>query len=238
MRCSLCGEPHQLANSHIIPEFLYKSLYDELHRFHVLSLISDQGNSLKQKGIREPLLCQGCEQKLSVWERYASLVLEGGVELTCRREGKLVYISGLDYAKFRQFQLSILWRAGASSLQFFENVRLGRHEDEIRQLLLAEDPGDTRRYGCLMFGLKFEDKAFPQLIMQPRRLKLSGHTAYQFVFGGFMWVYLISSHDVLPPLVQGVLQPSGETLLVVKDIREMQNLVRFSEELVRMGRGQ
>src|SRR5574337_1403481 len=110
MPCALCGEPHQLANSHIIPEFLYKSLYDELHRFHVLSLIPDQGNSLKQKGIREPLLCQGCEQKFSVWERYASLALEGGVDLTYRRERNLVYISGLDYAKFRLFQLSIVWR--------------------------------------------------------------------------------------------------------------------------------
>lgn len=238
MHCALCCEPHQLKNSHIIPEFLYQSLYDEIHRFHVLSVVPDQDNSLMQKGIREPLLCQSCEQKFSVWERYASLALRGGVELTHRREGNIICISGLDYAKFRLFQLSILWRASVSSLQFFENVQLGRHEEKLRQLLLAGDPGAATRYGCLMFGVKFENEVFTQLIMQPGRLKLSGHTAYRFVFGGFMWVFLVSSHEVLPPLAHAVLQPSGETLLMVKDIREMQNLVRFSEELVRMGRVQ
>lgn len=89
-----------------------------------------------------------------------------------------------------------------------------------------------------MFGLKFENENFTQLIMPPERLKLSGHIAYRFIFGGFMWVFLVSSHGVLPPLSNAVLQQSGEALFVIKDIREMQNLVRFSEELVRLGRSQ
>ncbi len=238
MPCTLCRAPQQLKNSHIIPEFLYESLYDEIHRFHVLSIIPDQDNSLKQKGIREPLLCETCEQRFSVWERYASLALKGGIEITHRREGNLVYVSGLNYEKFRLFQLSILWRASVSTLQFFENVRLGRHEEILRRLLLAQDSGNPSRYGCLMFGLKFENENFTQLIMPPERLKLSGHIAYRFIFGGFMWVFLVSSHGVLPPLSNAVLQQSGEALFVIKDIREMQNLVRFSEELVRLGRSQ
>jgi hypothetical protein len=238
MPCTLCRAPQQLKNSHIIPEFLYEPLYDEIHRFHVLSIIPGQDNSLKQKGIREPLLCETCEQRFSVWERYVSLVLKGGIEITYRREGNLVYASGLDYVKFRLFQLSILWRASVSSHQFFENICLGRHQETLRRLLLPEDPGISSRYGCLMFGLKFENKAFTQFIMQPGRLKLSGHTAYRFVFGGLMWVFLVSSHGVLPPLSNAVLQQSGEALLIIKDIREMQNLVRFSEELVRLGRSQ
>ena len=72
--------------------------------------------------------------------------------------------------------------------------------------------------------------------MQPGRLKLAGHTAYRFVFGGFMWVFLVSSHDALPPLTQAILRPPGEMVLIIKDAGEMQNVVRFSEELARMGR--
>jgi hypothetical protein len=236
MPCVLCREPQQLKNSHIISEFLYESLYDEIHRFHVLSVIPDQDNSFRQKGIREKLLCETCEQKFSVWERYASLVFKGGIEITHRREGNFVYVNGLDYAKFRLFQLSILWRASVSSLQFFGKVCLGRHEEVLRRLLLSGDPGSPSRYGCLMFGLRFENENFTQLIMSPERLKLSGHTAYRFIFGGFMWVYLVSSHDVLPPLSNAILQQSGEALLIIKDIREMQNIVLLSEELVRLGR--
>lgn len=34
-----------------------------------------------QKGLGEPLLCADCEQRFSRYERYASLVLNGGLEL-------------------------------------------------------------------------------------------------------------------------------------------------------------
>ncbi|MEO5655337.1 MAG: hypothetical protein ABIR00_05065 [Nitrosospira sp.] len=237
--CALCREPQQLKNSHIIPEFLYESLYDdEIHRFHVLSIIPGQGNSFKQKGIGERLLCEMCEQRLSVWERYTSLALKGGIELTHRREGNFLYVSGLDYEKFRLFQLSILWRASVSTLQFFKKVHLGRHEESLRRLLLAKDPGNPSRYGCLMTGLKFENENFTQLIMPPERLKHSGHTAYRFIFGGFEWIFLVSSHDVLPPLSTAVLQQSGEALLRIKDIREMPDITYFSKELVRLERSQ
>ncbi|MEQ6340920.1 MAG: hypothetical protein M3A44_04520 [Gammaproteobacteria bacterium] len=194
-------------NSHIIPEFLYKSLYDDKHRFHALSGIPEQSNSLAQKGVHEPLLCGECEGLFSGWERYASLALKGGVELSHRREGSRVYVGGLDYAKFRLLQLSVLWRAGVSSLPFFENVGLGKHAEILRQLLLRGDPGRPFHYGCLMFGIKVEDEAFTQIIMPPKRLNLAGHIAYRFVFGGFVWFFLVSSHDASPPLSHAILRP-------------------------------
>ena len=157
--CALCHRRQKLRDSHIIPEFLYTSLYDDKHRFHEMSVIPEQNNSLHQKGVREPLLCAECEGLFSEWERYASLVLKGGVELSYRREGSLIYIGGLDYAKFRLFQLSVLWRAGVSSLPFFDAVGLGKHAEILRQLLLRGDPGRPFRYGCLMFGIKVEDEA-------------------------------------------------------------------------------
>ena len=238
MPCALCLRPRGLKNSHIIPEFMYESLYDEKHRFHALSIIPEQGNSLKQKGLREPLLCEECEQKFSGWERYASLVLKGGVPLSFRREGNVVHLNGLDYPQFRLFQLSVLWRAGVSSLQFFERVQLGCHAEHLRELLLSADPGSPNRYGCFMFGLKFGNATFTQLIVQPGKLKLHGHTAYRFVFGGFMWAFLVSNHDLHAPLTQCLLRPNGEALLLISNAREMQNLTSFFVELQRMGRTQ
>lgn len=37
MACALCRQERELKNSHIIPEFMYGSLHDEIHRFHLLS---------------------------------------------------------------------------------------------------------------------------------------------------------------------------------------------------------
>lgn len=141
MRCALCLKDAELCRSHVIPEFLYESLYDEKHRLHVLSVLPDQPNWREQKGLRERLLCEACEQLLSPWERYASLVLKGGVPLAYRREGNVVFISGLDYRQFKLFQLSVLWRAGISSLPFFSKVKLGKHAETLRKCLLTGNPG-------------------------------------------------------------------------------------------------
>ena len=199
-------------------------------------MLPDEPNWREQKGLRERLLCADCEGRLSKWERYASLVLKGGLPITYRREGNVVFISGLDYAQFKLFQLSVLWRAGASTLQFFEKVSLGRHSEVLRNLLLSADPGSNDRYGCFMFGIKFKDQAFTGIIMQPGKVELAGHTAYRFVFGGLMWAMLASSHSLGPPLNQCTLRQSGETVLVVRDALELDNLSTFSLELARMGR--
>lgn len=236
MPCALCLKDASLRRSHIIPEFLYETLYDDKHRLQVLSIIPDQENWREQKGLREQLLCDECEQRLSVWERYASLVLKGGVPLTYRQEGNIVHLSGIDYCQFKLFQLSVLWRAGVSSLPFFEKVKLGKHAETLRQLLLAGNPGSPERYGCFMFGLKYGDQAFTGVIMQPGKVRLHGHTAYRFVFGGFLWSMLVSNHNLGAPLNQCTLSATGDTVLLLRNAVDMQNLVSFSQELGQMGR--
>ena len=62
MKCRLCLKEKPIQNSHIIPEFLYKPLYDNLHRFKSLSTLPEIKIEYKQKGIREKLLCRDCEQ--------------------------------------------------------------------------------------------------------------------------------------------------------------------------------
>ena len=93
MTCALCLGEAPLRNSHVIPEFLYRSLYDEKHRLHQVSADPAQPNIYLQKGLREPLLCELCEQRFSVSERYASMLLNGGVGVSVRLESG----SGLAY---------------------------------------------------------------------------------------------------------------------------------------------
>src|SRR5690606_40605054 len=119
MACRLCREEAPLKKSHIIPEFLYASMYDEKHRFHELSTSENKKNRFSQKGMREILLCGNCEQKLSKHERYASLLLGGGIPITYRPRGKFIKAEGLEYASFKLFGLSILWRASVSTLDVF-----------------------------------------------------------------------------------------------------------------------
>ncbi len=117
MHCKLCHSNDPLRNSHIIPEFLYKALYDDKHRFFEISSNPDKKTSFQQKGLREKLLCDACEQRLSIWEQYTCKLLHGGVAQTYSQcSDDHFYLEELDYKKLKLFQLSVLWRAGLSSL--------------------------------------------------------------------------------------------------------------------------
>jgi hypothetical protein len=236
MPCALCLQDRKLCHSHIIPEFLYEALYDEKHRIQVLSVLPHKGNWREQKGLREHLLCEDCEQKISVWENYASLLLRGGVPISYKRDGSIVFISDLDYNKFRLFQLSVVWRAGISKQNFFSNIQLGNHAELLRNLLLDSNPGNPRQYCCIMFGLKHEETTLTDLIMQPGKIRIQGQIVYRFIFGGFMWVFFVSNQNLPTPFLPCSLQPPGIAAFVVRDAIKMKNLVSFCTELNHMGR--
>src|SRR3546814_3673721 len=100
-------------------------MYDEKHRYNVLSLAPERRVRIEQKGVREQLLCRDCEQKFSKLERYASLVLQGGAPgMDGQRNGSIVSVTGIDYAQFKLFLLSLLWRAGVAKGRDRKSTRL------------------------------------------------------------------------------------------------------------------
>jgi hypothetical protein len=225
MACALCRVDVPLRNSHIIPEFLYETLYDGKHRFHRLSVSSSQKYRMLQKGLREPLLCDGCEQHLSVFEGYARSALTDISQVDWTTNGDLLFLTGLDYAEFKLFQLSILWRAGVASLPEFRQVSLGPHEPLLRSMLLASDPGSSETYPCLMFALAHEDRMIHDLIAEPTWTRVDGHYAYRFVFGGLVWLYLVSGHG-LPKFALGRhLTLDGRCEIRLQQLTEMKFLV-------------
>ena len=236
MGCALCHREAPLKNSHIIPEFLYRSLYDEKHRFHQISVDPDQRTEFLQKGLREPLLCEDCEQRLSVWERYVSMLLNGGVGVGVRRNGNRLYLSDLDYPKLKLFQLSILWRAGVSSLPEFSQVSLGPHEDRIRTMLHNSDPGTTEAYGCIMFMLMHEQELVRGLVVPPTWARFAQQKAYRFVFGGLVFLYVVSS--TAPPkfLSESFLQQKGTAMVKLQQMQELRFLVETVAKMHRLGK--
>lgn len=221
MTCALCHREEPLRNSHVIPEFMYTPLYDDKHRFHVLSSTDANRNQWKQKGLREQLLCGDCEEQLSEHERYVSLLFSGRIRVISERNGNLVRIRGIDYRHFKIFGLSILWRAGVSRQQFFDDVTLGPHEEPLRQLVLTNDPGKPDKYGFFLVPIAFNDRDVKDLIVQPTHSRLDGHLCYRFVFGGLVWIFVVSSHKPPTMFRQAFVNLSGEMLMLVSELRDL-----------------
>src|SRR5436190_2368333 len=97
-QCRLCLQfVPKLRNSHIIPEFFYKLIYDAKHQFNVFSDTDSPPGRLEQKGLREYLLCGDCEQKLGRWEKYVKELLFDEAPQGIDRGDRMEYL-GVDYA--------------------------------------------------------------------------------------------------------------------------------------------
>lgn len=232
--CALCYAREELRKSHVIPAFLHKALYDAKHRFHVLS--DKHPHRYAQQGLYQRLLCGKCEQRLSVHERYVSLLLNGGIPLEAEPQGRLIILRGVDYKALRMFQLSVLWRAAISTLPFFSQVSLGSHQERIRQMLLNEDPGVPWQYACHMFALVHDGAVQQDLIVQPTRTKIDNVPCYRFVFGGHFWLYFVASHQHHKKIETASLDPAGELRVRIKNVADIPFLVKFGRSLLEQGK--
>jgi hypothetical protein len=191
---------------------------------------------MEQRGIREKLLCSDCESQLSEYERYAKDVIFGGVELVVTRNDGNVELHNIDYKRFKLFQLSVLWRASIASHKMFARVNLHRHEAKIREMVRSGNPGSYDEYGCIMFGLAGEAGAQCGFIDQPTGVRLEGHWWYRFIFGGLVWVFLVSSHQPKQYLRSHFLQESGYLRIWIKPFADLTYLREFAVDLHKLGR--
>lgn len=195
--CKLCLKEAELRNSHIIPEFIHEQLYDSKHRAFQLSNKLEKPR-LMQKGEREQLLCMECETKLSRWENYAQKLLYDRESLPVVETKHAEYISysRVEYSEFKLFQLSLLWRASVSTLDFFSSVKLGPHEERIRLMLMDENPGKDWEYCCSLTAIIHEGELYEGMT-SPMRLRTpdEGHIFYRFLIAGYYWSFIVSSHE-------------------------------------------
>jgi hypothetical protein len=194
MQCRLCLRDKPLRRSHILPEFVYSRLYNRDHRFQELATDEGRGLVLRQKGLRESILCDDCEAQLSKYETYVSpfLVRPGGLKISSKSNPIL---NQVEYSKFKLFQLSILWRAHIAAHPLFGVVNIGsKHSEKLRSMLEQENPGEPYEYCCMMTEANFGDDRMGDFISPAIRYRDAGHNHYALIFGGFTWLFAVSSH--------------------------------------------
>jgi hypothetical protein len=258
--CALCHQVRPLRDSHIIPEFLHHPLYDEKHRFHTYGQDGLPVIGLEQKGQREHLLCDECEQRFCRYERWASLFFQGAIVAftdTTRSEISLgsalrftridkegtpttsplpsrLNIDGFDYVKMKLFLLSILWRIGVSQLYFFSGVTLGFHEQRIRKMLLKDDPGSADQYACQMRLIELKGQLVTDYQSQPRQYTHFGRKCCRFYSTGIRFDFMVSNHRADPESVQRFcVKPESKYVFWIDSLHSHPDLVA---ELIKFDR--
>ncbi len=257
--CALCQRNLLLRESHIIPEFLHLTLYDDIHRFNTFGKDGSAEVGLAQKGERENLLCDDCEQRFADYERYAAVFCRGAIEAfsnTKRSEldygkslkftrrgddGKpttaavpaLLQVEGVNYVQLKLFMLSLFWRMGVSKLYFFREVELGPHELKIRNMLLNNDPGEPELYPCELRLVEFEQRLLTDCQLQPRKMRFDGKTCYRLFTTGIRFDFWVSNLAIHPGQVElYCIKRRPEFVWFVESIQKNPDLVA---EIIKFG---
>lgn len=193
-------------------------------------------SQLLQKGLREPLLCSDCEHLINhdyeqpsveLWRRLAAH--EDGIDsnwthFTTPAGHACVLVEKVDYASFKLFLLSILWRASVSSRPEFHDVQLGPDEERVRRMLLERSPGTRCEFPCIIFLYKQ-----PGVIVQPIRQQLDGHLMYHFILTTVHIWFLVPGHASQERIVNTGLKEDGSFIAIVMDPQETQLLRSICE---------
>jgi hypothetical protein len=233
--CKLCLTDGPLRKSHIFPEFLFKTVYSlSAHTFATVTSDQNRDNRKRQKGIREPLLCPRCETKLSQWEKYACEVMEGRKALRIEDRADHYLVRGIDYVRFKLFEMSLIWRAGVSSHPNFNKVTLGPHQSDLRNLLYAEDPGGTYDYPCVLTALWLDPNRLVQkAIMLPLPERLNGQRIWFSVAGGLQWIFVVSHHAHRASYAAYYLRDTGELPVCKGDRRLTESILASLRSTIR-----
>lgn len=210
-RCDFCGQDGPLRKSHILPEFLYRPLYNS--KGHMMGIHGQgrHGARTLQNGLKQNLFCPSCEGFFSTeYERPFSLLWAAPsnaplpdpwhcLEARCQ----------FDYAKFKLFHLLNLYRAGVSTLSSYKQVQLGPHLDNLRTMLKARDPGPAHVYqvaGTALYDPPSNRLA--RLVTTPQKRRYDMNVAWEWMYGGVDW--MIATSGEFPPTTRRLaLQADG-----------------------------
>jgi hypothetical protein len=214
-----------LTRSHIIPEFMYGSLFDKHHKMYKLRP-AEFMRGIK-KVVRQTsgeyesnVLCEECDTlRLNQYESYAkevvrkthSRILLNGCDDETTPEGiKFRRCDGVDCRKFKLFLLSILWRASISTREMFREIMIGHeHEEAIRSMIMKADPGQGDQYPVIMIS-HLGDPATPgDLVGQPGSSPVNGRARFVFPIGGVTYLFHLSMEAVPDGFQPYILQDIG-----------------------------
>jgi len=199
MICQLCKKERKLIRqSHIIPDFMYKGLFNDKHFIAKFNLTGKCDTKLYPNGYYDSdILCENCDNILiGRLESYAKIVLFGGKRKRSNFHeieqevdiwsNKMLHVRNVDYKRFKLFLLSVLWKASISKQDIFKHVELGCHEEIIRKMILDSNPGNENEYPIGIFLLTPNDICPTNFITSPFPVGDFDNLSYIFTINGML----------------------------------------------------
>ncbi|TGL18598.1 hypothetical protein EHQ47_17140 [Leptospira bourretii] len=205
--CKLCKKEKELINkSHILPEFLYKNIYDNKHRYLEINYKKDgyHKSSYKQKGNYESdIFCKECDggiiskEEKYIKENFYENIRKNITQLSKISPNGLTSEIIIDLQRLKRFWLFNLYRMSLSNLHFYKYINLRNKEESLRKNLYENHVFKRNEYPVFIAICLPQKKDGPEkLIFMPKIIR-SRENGYQCVFyiNGILHIIQISGHN-------------------------------------------
>jgi hypothetical protein len=215
MQCKFCHEERKLIEAHVIPKSFF-----EIDPAAPPRLASSKDGIFPKRspaGIYDTqLVCEDCERLFSPFDDYSQRLLlaqrDAAKPISDGQQVVAHIYESYDYHKLKLFFLSLLWRVSQSSHNFYRRIKLGPHEEIIRQALIDLNPGDSDFYAVLL--AKFPR---PYGILDPHTTRFEGVEGIRFcqVYLAEYVVYIKVDKQKIPEPFRGLELNSGRPLVIL-----------------------
>lgn len=173
MICPLCklGKDEFHKKSHIVPEWMYRDIYDAEHEHKMVNADFDKEVVNKEQTgyYEEYIICKDCENESQLYDSYACRILTDRAPQTKEhravtkipykksKDGRIVRFSrweGIDFLKFQKFVFATALKGHLATVKHGKTILGKKHFEQMRQLykkpLLMIEPTQSEWYSFLM----------------------------------------------------------------------------------------
>lgn len=198
MECKLCKQNKKLIKAHIIPDFMYGTMYGEKHTIVQVSLDNTSDKKVMQTAHYDKnILCATCDNEvIGSYERYASKIMSNNAlfEERINNEGVKHYETSIDYTMFKLFLLSILWRSSITTLPFFKHLSIGHYEEKVRRMLLHKQSLTSEVFPMTVIKVTPDKEGHSKVVIDPITTTGSEPLYSVFVINGFVYSFLLDDN--------------------------------------------
>lgn len=239
--CALCIQPRNLRKSHIIPNAVFRRIKQRQNSGQLIHFDDFDYTPVQysQESWWEYLLCADCERTIEEYERYGLALLRGSDRSKTQKHSEGVTFQAHDYARFKLFLTSVIWRAAVSKQPHFSKVVLpDNSREKARVSLLNGKPLRPLYLGCKLLRLiddtseadgGFSTENLGQLIISPIFRPQEGRPYYTFLFlfEGFLLEYFVQAIPYKQATEKGAHRDSPILFVPNKSIFRIPELVKL-----------
>jgi hypothetical protein len=243
MLCRPCETQQRPIKAHVVPEGFFRALRDDSGVTELRTNKRGVPPKRAPVGVYDmAILCSRCDNVFSPWDKHAQdILLRDFAETRAIYDGdeKIAWtIHEFDYKLLKLFFVSLLWRASVSTHEFYRRVDIKSFEQEMRDMILAENPGAPETFAVTLS--RFDHPAY-RGIFDPHRDRFDGINYVRFYLAGFV-AHIKVDRRPPPDFLSSFVIRAGAPIIVLlrsrqsKDAAAMREIARASATWRKGGR--